>query len=132
MTDCLKNDPVFTNMIKAIGIEPNDRKRIYYTICIFTRLLLAGWVLQYHDKKILHVLMLIFSAIGIGIIYPKLDGEQWWSRRFHLFIAIMIFLLALYLLNGGEKQFSKYLAYLMYLDVGVGVAMSLMKPWCSL
>ena len=71
-TSCPNSNKIFNNFLFNSGlIDANldndskayQRRRVYYTICVFLRLALAGLVLQLKDKIWIPYLIGIFSLI---------------------------------------------------------------------
>ena len=125
------NSEVNTNLfLKKIGINPTpeNRSRIFYTICIFVRLLIAGLALQFKNNKWLPYLVIIFSLITSIRLYNNLYGSWWWSRTYHLIISILlIFVSVLVIINKCKPE---YIAYLLYIDVLGGFFQSLGVERC--
>lgn len=112
-------------IFKKKGYTLEQRKILFYTICIFVRLLLAGIVYHFSEKKELQYLLLITSFASIITINNKINegGCVWWNRHFHLFISIVLFICSILAIKNKLKN-KKYLSYLFYLDVLFGLTNS--------
>lgn len=108
------------------GFSPEERKHLFYMICIFLRLLIAGIVYNLSSSKYIQYTLLIISLFAIYSNYTKLCDIVWWSRRFHLIIAIALFIVTALTITKKLKS-DKYMAYLLYADVFFGVIHSLIK-----
>ena len=114
-------------IIEGSGATPDQRKKLFYGVCVPLRLLLAFIVHRKYSSPAAQGIVLAFSTMSI---YTNLLGlvssnEIWWSKRFHLFTSIKIVLC----LIAGRPE---YVAYLMMGDVLYGVLTSFAKdPWTS-
>ncbi len=59
-------------------------------------------------------------VIAILTLAPALNGPQWWSRKFHLVIAILILMASATQIYTDERDRS--IGYLLYADVIFGIA----------
>ncbi len=116
---CLQGDPNFDATLGSISIAADQKHRVFLTICIILRLLIAGVAYQYYDKRIFLWIALVASALGFLIIYPNVSNNQWWSRKFHLVVVIAIFISAVYQIY--MEQVNKSIPILLYTDVFVGI-----------
>lgn len=114
-----------------------QRRRIYYTICIFIRLAIAGLLLQLKDKIWLPYVTLVFSLFAINnLAFYKEDGKQWWSNTFQLLISILMTIVSILLINQqqydeNERAIPTYLlSLIMFASVSGGVFQSLLIPSC--
>ena len=106
------------------GFSLTERKHLFYLVCILFRLFLAGVVYNFSDNKYVQYGVLFFSLIGIYLNYSKVNECVWWNRKFHLLIAISLFIVSLLTINKNIDS-SKYMAYLLYMDVLFGFLYSL-------
>jgi hypothetical protein len=106
------------------GFSPIEREHLFYMVCIFFRLFLAGIVYNFSDNKYIQYSLLFFSLIGVYLNYSKLDECVWWSRKFHLIIASAILIITLLTISKTIDP-NKYAAYLLYFDVLFGIVYSM-------
>lgn len=136
---CPNSNKIFDNFLFKSGLIDNNlsdtdkafqRRRVYYTICIFIRLAIAGLVLQLKDKEFLpYILALIsiYPIISLGF-YRKQDN-QWWSNTFQLIIAIALFVSSLLIIF--KVGIPTYIpALILFISVFGGVFQSLLIPSC--
>ena len=127
---CPNIDKDTLNAIKKMGLVPTVKNRmiLFYTLCIVLRVFIAGLAYHFRDSYWLPYLVLIVS-LYIGYRTSKnLNGNEWWSRKFHLIITILLSIVSvLIILN---KVDGKYISYLLYLVVFVGFTQSLLITRC--
>ena len=118
------------NFLKRININPTieNRRRIYYTICIFIRLTLAGIIYYLKDYKYLPYIFIIISLLTIYRLSKNLNGTFWWSRKFHILICLLLIINSIYIIL--KNKYQNYISYLLYLDVLIPLIYSLSNPWC--
>jgi hypothetical protein len=109
-----------------MGFNKLQRKEFFYTICIFIRLLLSGIVYNFSDNKYLQYSLLFISLISIYSNYQKIDENVWWNRHFHLLIGIILLIISYKIIKKEIKE-TKYLAYILYVDVIFGILDSFYK-----
>lgn len=146
-SQCPNGKVSFTNFLYKSGLidetlsdneKAYQRRRIYYTICIFVRLAIAGLMLQYKDKVWLPYLTLIFSIFSIVnlTLYTENETKQWWSNTFQLIISISMLIISILIIMTQFNIIDKdivptyLLALLMFISVFGGVFQSLLKPSC--
>lgn len=136
---CPNGNQIFDSFLYKSGLIDNNlsdsdkafqRRRIYYTICIFIRLALAGLVLQLKDKEFLpYILALISIYPIISLGFFRKQDNQWWSNTFQLLIAIALFLSSLLLIfKVGIPTYVP--ALILFISVFGGVFQSLLVPSC--
>ena len=128
--NCPNIDKDTLSGLKNIGVKMNieNRKILFYTLCVVLRLFIAGLVYQLKDKHWLPYIIISFSLLIIYRLYDKIDGNFWWSRKFHMFICSLLIVVSVLKINGYVD--GKYLSYLLYIDVGFGFLHSLTIKRC--
>jgi 1,4-dihydroxy-2-naphthoate octaprenyltransferase len=128
--NCPNIDKDTLSGLKKIGIKMNieNRKILFYTLCVVLRLFIAGLVYQLKDKHWLPYIIILFSLLIIYRLHDKIDGNFWWSRKFHMFICFLLIVVSVLKINGYVD--GKYLSYLLYIDVGFGFLHSLTIKRC--
>jgi hypothetical protein len=101
---------------------------LFYTLCIVLRLFIAGLAYHFRDSYWLPYLVLIISLYTGYRISKNLNGNEWWSRKFHLIITILLSIVSVLIIL--KKVDGKYISYLLYLDVFVGFTHSLLITRC--
>jgi hypothetical protein len=130
MKGCPNIDNDTLNALKKMGIKPTieNRKRIFYTLCIVLRLFLAGLVYQLKNNIWLPYIILCISIYTIYRLTNNLYGKWWWSRPFHLLISCLLAIVSILVIL--KKVDGKYISYLLYLDVFGGFTQSLFIKRC--
>lgn len=113
-------------IFNKMGYSLVQRKQLFYLICIMFRLMLAGIVFNFSDNKKLQYALVLLSLAGIYSNYSKLGECVWWSRQFHLIIAVLLFIVTGLTILGKIKD-SKWMSYLLYIDVIFGLFYSFGK-----
>jgi hypothetical protein len=127
---CPNIDKDTLNILKKISINPtiNNRILIFYCICIIVRLLLAKLAYTYKDKYWIPYLTIMINVFIIYRLKKNLYGNWWWSRPFHLVISILLVIVSILIILG--KMNSKYISYLLFIDVMGGFINSLLITRC--
>ena len=131
MTKCPNFEPVTNKTLKNMGIDPTpeNRTRVFYTICIVLRLLIAGVVLQYKDNRYLPYILLILSLFTAYRLYNNLYGQWWWKRIYHMITSLFLAIICLAIIF-KKTNHMEWMAYVLYLDVFVGIVQSLGVKRC--
>ena len=130
MKKCPNIDKNSIKFLKNIGMNPTieNRKIVFLTICIFVRLIIAGLAYQYRNKKWLPYLIIILCGFIIYNLYKTLNLNNWWSKKFHILINILLINVSILIIF--KKLDSKYISYLLYIDVIGGFIHSLLIKRC--
>jgi len=130
MKNCPNIDKDTLNNIKKMGLVPNVKNRaiLFYSLCIILRLFIAGLAYQFKDSYWLPYLVIIICVFTGYRISRNLNGNEWWSRKFHLIIVILLCIVSVLIIL--KKVNGKYISYLLYLDVFVGFTHSLFITRC--
>tara|TARA_B110000208_G_C11711877_1_gene409616 strand:- start:918 stop:1310 length:393 start_codon:yes stop_codon:yes gene_type:complete len=130
MNNCPNIDKDTFNALIKLGIKPTieNRVRVFYTICIFARLLLAGSMYYLKDNKWLPYIILLISSFIIFRLSKNLNGKFWWSRKFHLLICILLAINSLLIIK--TNKYREYISYLLYIDVFGGLIHSIFQTRC--
>jgi hypothetical protein len=111
-------------IFEKMGYSMLQKRDLFYTICIFIRLLMAGTVYNYSKNKYIQYAVIFFSIISTYLNYTKLNECVWWSRKFHLIIAFILLVVSLQIIFKKIKN-TKLMAYLLYIDVLFGIVHTL-------
>lgn len=130
MKNCPNIDKNTLNIIKKIGLDSSIKNRaiLFYSICVIVRLLIAGLAYQFRNKTWLPYIVIVISTIVIYRLYNNLSGRWWWSRPFHLLMVILLFITSI--LTIYKYIDSKYISYLLYIDVFGGFIHSMFIKRC--
>jgi hypothetical protein len=135
MSECPNSDPDFDKiMSKWFDITSNDypsnRKKVYYGVCIWVRLILFSLVFYYREYKYMRYILGVFSIFSI-IHYKdniKTAGRQWWSKRFDLTIAILLLISSVLVIRG--KIDPVFMPVILYTSLLGGVIQSFLIKFC--
>ena len=127
---CPNIDDDTINALIKLGIKPTieNRIRIFYTICIIARLLLAGSVYYLKDQKLLPYITLLISSLTVLRLSKNINGRFWWSRKFHILIAILLIINSILIIK--FNKYKEYISFLLYIDVFGGLIQSIFKSRC--
>ena len=93
---CPNDDPYFTRMMYRMGLlkrgmtarELVERRRlVYYSICIVFRAALIVTVYHWQNVRFVQILVLLGALVGVMNLSRRVDGTQWWSKRFQLMMS---------------------------------------------
>ena len=96
---CPNDDPYFTRTMYRIGLLRKGmtaeeivqrRKQLYYSICIIIRALLIAIVYYLRNSLVMQFLVLMGAVVGIVNLGKRMDGNQWWSKKFQFVMSIVI------------------------------------------
>jgi uncharacterized membrane protein YqgA involved in biofilm formation len=96
---CPNDDPYFTRTMYRIGLLRKGmtaeeivqrRKQVYYTICIVVRALLIAFVYYLRNFLVIQFLVLLGAIVGIVNLGKRMDGNQWWSKKFQFVMSLVI------------------------------------------
>lgn len=96
---CPNDDPYFTRTMYRIGLLRKGmtaeeivqrRKQLYYSICIIIRALLITIVYYLRNSLVMQFLVLMGAVVGIVNLGKRMDGNQWWSKKFQFVMSIVI------------------------------------------
>lgn len=101
---CPNDDPYFTRMMYRMkllkkgmkaGEIVNVRRNTYYFICVIVRLSIIGIVFMLRDSIIVRGLVLLGCIIAISNFLRRINGTQWWSKKFQFMMAFIIAILVI-------------------------------------
>jgi len=137
---CPNSNKIFDSLFYETGlIDKNltpelkayERRRVYYTICIVLRLLIAGLLLQFRDKKWIQYLVAIISLLAvINLFFFRTEDNQWWSNNFSIFINLSLFIFSILIIFEIKQIPTWILAFIMYFSILGGLFQSLLIPSC--
>ena len=112
---------------KSNGYTPVERKRLFYGVCIWVRILLAifVWYAFTHFKKVAYILPPLIILGSVGTIYTFFkckDTKVWWSRRIHSIFASILIVMSILTLLG--KLDGKWMGVVLLGDVLFGIIWS--------
>jgi hypothetical protein len=96
---CPNDDPYFTRTMYRIGLLRKGmtakeivqrRKQVYYSICILVRTLLIVIVYYLRSSLVIQLLVLLGAFVGIINLGKRMDGNQWWSKKFQFVMSVII------------------------------------------
>lgn len=94
---CPNSDPSF-NKIIGENRTPKERSALY-VVCVITRALLYSGVYVYRDEPWMRWLVGILSLLSVIQLTRPTPNKQWWSKKFQLVMAVLIFMSAIAVSN---------------------------------
>lgn len=139
MSKCPNNNKDFDNFLFKSGLIDDNlssedkayqRRRVYYTICITLRLLLAGLILQLKDKAWVPYVFAFFSGYSVyNYTFNRKEYNQWWSNKFQLAMAVIGFIVSILIIfKVGIPTYT--MALVFFISIFGGVFQSLLVPSC--
>jgi len=128
-------DPNFDRILLSANLissnnKEEDKKFLFYYVCIFVRLALYSLALIYHDSKLLPYIVLflaLFSTINLSwSLYQGFDN-QWWSKKFQLGISILLVISSIMLILNIISN-TYIIPIILYFSLIIGIIESLLNP----
>jgi hypothetical protein len=101
---CPNDDPYFTRMMYRMKLLKkgmtakeivNVRRNTFYFICVVVRLSIIGIVFMLKDSVIVRCLVFVGCIISILNFSRRINGTQWWSKKFQMMMAFIIAILVI-------------------------------------
>ncbi len=134
---CPNDDPPFTIMLYKMGMLKKDmspkevvamRMRIYYCICIIIRAALIVAVYHWRNSLVTRVLVFVGAMLGVINLGTRMNGTQWWSKKFQFIMSIIIGLMAI--LTYFKVVDSRSMSVAMLLSLIGGLMQSFVVGFC--
>ena len=134
---CPNDDPVFTKLFYKIGMLQKNmspmevvsmRMRVYYCICIIVRAALIVAIYHWRNSNVMRVLVFVGAMIGVINLGTRMNGNQWWSKKFQFVMAVII--VGLVILTQLKMVDSRSMAAAMLVSLVGGVAQSFVVGFC--
>ena len=125
---CPNDDPYFTRMMYRMGLLKRGmsahelvekRRLVYYSICIVVRAALIVTVYHWRNARFVQLLVLLGALAGVMNLSRRVDGTQWWSKRFQLMMSIILVVVIVLVYFGRLKPWVIPAAMLVSLLGGV-------------
>jgi hypothetical protein len=104
------------------------RKQVYYSICILVRTLLIVIVYYLRSSLVIQLLVLLGAFIGIINLGKRMDGNQWWSKKFQFVMSVII--AGLVILTFLKKVKAWTIPAAMLLSLMGGILQSFIVGFC--
>lgn len=138
MYQCPNNNKAFDKSLSFLfdkNLSPEDmayqRRRVYYTVCVLIRLAIAGLLLQLKDKVWVPYIVAVVSLYSIySLGFVRKQDNQWWSNRFQLMMAILLFVDSVLIIFKVRKVPTWTMALLFFISIFGGVFQSLLIKSC--
>jgi predicted membrane channel-forming protein YqfA (hemolysin III family) len=136
--DCPNSDKNFDKILSNFVDTSNNnysqtRKYIFYNICIPIRLILYSLVYVYRNVPIVQYLIGVFALFTMINLYTSINDKnnqsQWWSKKFQLVIASLLFTCVVIKISGYDIN-TLFLPILLFISLLGGVFQSLMIEFC--
>jgi hypothetical protein len=101
---CPNDDPYFTRMMYRMKLLKkgmtareivNVRRNTFYFICVVVRLSIIGVVFMLKNSVIVRGLVFVGCIISILNFSRRINGTQWWSKKFQMMMAFIIAILVI-------------------------------------
>ena len=134
---CPNDDPYFTRTMYRLGLLKigmkskeivETRKQVYYSICIIFRASLISIVYYLRNALVIQFLVLLGAVIGIINLGKRMDGNQWWSKKFQFIMSIVI--ASLVILTFFKKVKAWTIPVAMLFSLVGGVIQSFVVGFC--
>ena len=134
---CPNDDPSFTQTMYAIGFLKKGmsakaiiqmRAQVYYCICIIVRAALIVAVYHWRNASVTRVLVFVGAMIGVINLGTRMNGNQWWSKKFQFIMSVII--VGLVILTHYNMVDSRSMAVAMLVSLLGGVAQSFAVGFC--
>ena len=134
---CPNDDPSFTQTMYAIGFLKKGmsakaiiqmRAQVYYCICIIVRAALIVAVYHWRNASVTRVLVFVGAMIGVINLGTRMNGNQWWSKKFQFIMSVII--VGLVILTQLKMVDSRSMAVAMLVSLLGGVAQSFVVGFC--
>ena len=134
---CPNDDPSFTRTMYAIGFLKKGmsakaiiqmRAQVYYCICIIVRAALIVAVYHWRNASVTRVLVFVGAMIGVINLGTRMNGNQWWSKKFQFIMSVII--VGLVILTHYNIVDSRSMAAAMLVSLLGGLAQSFVVGFC--
>ena len=134
---CPNDDPSFTRTMYTIGLLKKGmsakeilqmRAQVYYCICIIVRAALIVAVYHWRNSLITRVLVFVGAMIGVVNLGSRMNGTQWWSKKFQFIMSCLI--VGLVILTQLKMVDSRSMSVAMLVSLLGGVAQSFAVGFC--
>jgi hypothetical protein len=131
---CPSGDPAFNRVLaQLLGHQPtpNERRNLFYGVCIWVRLALCTFVYMQRAKAWVPWIVGAFSVLSlVNLLRAGNEGRQWWSKRFQTAIAAALLVTCLARILVPRTVPDTALPILLYGSLLGGIAQSLGNPFC--
>lgn len=113
---CPNSDPGFN---KIIGDRTPEERSNLYILCVLVRFSLYTGVYVYRDKPWMIPLVALMSLFSIFQLTRPTPNKQWWSKKFQLFMAVLVLVSALAVKFAGID--SRAMSILLFTSLAGGI-----------
>lgn len=113
MSQCPNSD---ANFNKLIGDRTPEERSKLYILCVVTRFLLYSCVYVFRDEPWMPYLVGTGSLLSMYQLSRPTKNKQWWSKKFQFFMAVFVFISALF-----AHVNSKAMATMLFISLTGGV-----------
>jgi hypothetical protein len=104
------------------------RAQVYYCICIIIRAALIVAVYHWRNASLTRVLVFVGAMIGVINLGTRMNGNQWWSKKFQFIMSVII--VGLVILTHFNMVDSRSMSAAMLVSLLGGVAQSFVVGFC--
>ena len=128
---CPNSDPGFNKLLSYfVEVTPDNRRMIFYMVCIWVRFALYSAVYITRESVWIPYIVGGFSLIAAINLATRLEGRQWWSKKFQLVIAILLIIVSIGRIWNPEAVGSLIIPGLLYISLIGGIIQSLFIKFC--
>ena len=129
--NCPNDDQNFTLLLNKLfkkQVTPEDRKKLFYLVCIPLRLLLIILLFIYSSNQYVQYLFVFLSLFACYNLYTSTVTTQWWSKKYQLLMSVLMVVCGSLVIYG--KLPPKILAVLFCISWLGGLLQSLTINFC--
>jgi len=116
---------ILVNLFGPHADEPENRKKIFYYICIWVRLILYSSLFYLIKFRFVIYILFIAAFVACWQLISNINGTQWWSKKWQLFISICLLILTGYSIYNDNNEYNKYIPILLLISLFGGIIQSL-------
>jgi hypothetical protein len=113
--------------VKDQGVSLQNRKRLFYGICIWVRLGLVYLAYVLRKKKWFPYSIIVICLLSLYFIKFDKDTCVWWSRKMHQIMVYIILVAALYQVITEDVR--PIISILIFIDLILGIISSFLLKW---
>jgi hypothetical protein len=95
------------------------RRLVFYFICIVVRATLIVAVYYWRNVVFVQAVVLVGALVGVFNLSSRIDGTQWWSKKFQLMMSVIIVILVVLVYFGRVQSWVVPAAMLFSLLSGI-------------
>ena len=122
---CPNSDPGFN---KIIGERTPEERSNLFILCVITRALLYSGVYVYRDRPWMPYVVGTLALASVYQLTRPTENRQWWSKKFQLIMATLVFISAALVKFYGLD--SRSMAALLFISLAGGIFQRTQTKMC--